>query len=117
MQTARFGYTATLRSNGNVLVTGGVGITGTALASAEIFDPTKGTFTTTASMQTTRRGHTATLLANGMVLVAGGFDANSKALDTAELYDLVAGCLSGPPDEANARPYRTVPYPGLGRRF
>ena len=66
----------TLLSDGRVLVAGGRSDT-----SAEIYDPTTGTFTATGSMTVVRTGPTATLLGNGKVLVAGGND-----LGSAELY-------------------------------
>jgi alpha-tubulin suppressor-like RCC1 family protein len=90
MQTARYYQTATLLNNGQVLVTGGAGANGAAMASAELFNPATGTFSSTGTMISARMRHTATLLANGMVLVAGGMGANSKDLDTAELYDPTA---------------------------
>ena len=74
METARVGHTATLLTNGNVLVTGG-NDAARALATAEIFDPATGMFTPTAgNMENNRVGHTATLLndGSGRVLVAGG---------------------------------------------
>ena len=72
--TARYGHTATLLPNGQVLVAGGLGLTGD-LASAELYDPATGMWTATGSLATARRSHTATLLPNGQVLVAGGFTA------------------------------------------
>ena len=69
--TARNSHTATLLPNGQVLVAGGfTGISN--LASAELYDPATGLWTTTGSMATARYRHTATLLPNGQVLVAGG---------------------------------------------
>ena len=72
MTVARRGHTATLLSNGKVLVTGGTD--GTAvLKSAEIYDPATGQWTaTTGTMRFTRRWHTATLLTDGSVLIVGG---------------------------------------------
>lgn len=76
-------HTATLLSNGKVLVAGG----GNAVA--ELYDPTKGTWTRTGSMRDAQWGHTAVLLPNDKVLVAGG-----AGLTSAELYDPVKGTWS-----------------------
>ena len=68
--TARSRHTATLLPNGKVLVAGGNN--GSALSSAELYDPATGTWTATGSLGTARERPTATLLPNGKVLVAGG---------------------------------------------
>jgi Galactose oxidase, central domain len=89
MTTARFFPTATLLPNGQVLVAGGYlvncGPDCELLASAELYDPTAGTFTATGSMATARYSQTATLLPNGQVLMAAGY-GNSGFLASAELY-------------------------------
>ena len=72
-----------------VLVAGGSNANG-ALASAELYDPTSGSWTATGSLATGRYSHTATLLPNGKVLVVGGVKANSH-LASAELYDPASG--------------------------
>jgi hypothetical protein len=84
--------TATLLNNGKVLVAGGWTATFTPTASAELYDPTTGTFTATGSMTTSRSNHTATLLQNGKVLIAGG--ADSTVLSSAELYDPTTGTFT-----------------------
>ncbi len=90
MSAVRTGYTATLLGNGKVLVAGGF-VPGTGpLASAELFDPTTGTFSATGSMGSARSSHTATLLSDGKVLVTGGTDSN-VVFATAELYDPATG--------------------------
>lgn len=94
LATARQLHTATLLATGKVLVTGGLGSTGSSIATAELFDPTPQSFTaTTGSMGTARAQHTATLLKDGTVLVTGG-DPPGAVLATAELYDPTAGTFS-----------------------
>ncbi len=88
MITPRTGFTATVLHDGHVLVAGGcadVNCTG-ILASAELYDPGTGRWTTTTPMTTPRNAFTATLLPSGNVLVAGGFDG-TQMLASAELYD------------------------------
>jgi hypothetical protein len=74
LNTGRYGHTATLLNNGMVLIAGGIGYpSGYPLDSAELYNPTTGTFTLiAASMNAWRADATATLLNNGMVLIAGG---------------------------------------------
>jgi hypothetical protein len=87
MHQARYWHAATLLTDGQVLITGGYGLTGVALDTAELFDPANGTFTPIGLMTTARYGHTATLLGDRTVLVAGGYGAG--ALASAELFDPV----------------------------
>jgi N-acetylneuraminic acid mutarotase len=89
MVTARQGHTATLLSNGQVLVAGGCidFACATSLAQAEIYSPTTGTWTAVASMNVPRSGHTATLLASGKVLVASGCGSAVTPCYSAEIYD------------------------------
>ncbi len=84
MGLARTDHTATLLPDGMVLVAGGGDGTGQGgtRASAELYDPSTGSWTATGSMGEARGNHTATLLSDGRVLVVGGF-----ALASAELYD------------------------------
>jgi galactose oxidase-like protein/Kelch motif protein len=88
---ARLFHTATLLSNGKVLVAGGFDNTGLPLASAELYDPASGTWTATGSLGTAHAFHTATLLLNGNVLVAGGNNDTIGELASAELYDPASG--------------------------
>lgn len=82
MVNPRAFHTATLLSNGKVLVTGGNG----GGVSAELYDPVTGSFAVTGSMSVARSLHTSTLLTSGKVLVVGGA--------TAELYDPPTGLFT-----------------------
>ena len=86
MATARQYHSATLLSDGKVLVAGGGSSSG-ILASAELYDPAVGTWSSTGSMATARENHSATLLPDGKVLVAGGYANGSSILASAELYN------------------------------
>ena len=71
MATARSSHAATLLPNGRVLIVGGSD-GDHALASAELYDPATGTFSSAGSMSKARDGATATLLPDGRVLICGG---------------------------------------------
>jgi hypothetical protein len=112
MATPRSQHTATVLADGRVLITGGLSgsIPPTAgeitlvsyrtaavdsfLATAEVYDPTTGTFSKTDSMSTPHRGHTATLLGDGRVLVVGNGGETSAAGTAADVYDPVTGTWS-----------------------
>jgi Galactose oxidase, central domain/Kelch motif len=101
MSVTRVSHTATLLSNGKVLVAGGHD------ASAELYDPTSGKFAATGSMSVGRSSHTATLLANGKILIAGGASV-SGALATAELYDPNNGTFTATGSMAASRTSQTA---------
>ncbi|HEU0209583.1 MAG TPA: kelch repeat-containing protein, partial [Candidatus Udaeobacter sp.] len=114
--TARAGHTATLLPDGKVLVTGGVNsyydddfnYFSFVLASAELYDPASGTWSTTGPLSTMRVFHTATLLPNGKVLVTGGEGSGGGVLPSAELYDPVAGTWSSTGPLGTAREFHTA---------
>jgi len=87
MHAGRIAHTATLLSDGRVLVAGGRGEK--LNASAEIYDPKTSRFTETGWLITARYKHTAGLLPDGRVLIAGGSDERDwhGNLSGAEIYD------------------------------
>lgn len=85
MAVARHGHTATVLTDGRVLIIGGLDASG-PLAAGEVFDPAQKTFSLAGNLVNARCGHTATLLTNGRVLIAGGQDA-SGPLASAEIFD------------------------------
>ena len=70
MLMAREEHTATLLSDGRVLVAGGFNSLNGALTNAEIYNPNTQTWSPIPGMHTARYEHTATLLTNGQVLIA-----------------------------------------------
>jgi len=85
MTTQRMYSSAALLPNGKVLISGGLNFYrprlryATATATAELFDPTTGTWSSAGSMNAMRSYHSSTVLPNGKVLVVGS--------GTADLYD------------------------------
>ncbi len=92
MKDVRYSHTASLLSNGKVLVTGG-GITDVfASMGTELYDPSIGKWKSEGDMQNNRVMHTASVLANGNVLIAAGGNSQyvQYQLNTAELYNSTA---------------------------
>lgn len=85
--TAHSHHTATLLSDGRVLLAGGFDSTGVPQSQAEIYDPTSRTWRATAAMNQARAWHADALLPNGKVLVSGGFGPGFGLLATAEVFD------------------------------
>ena len=103
MHIGRQFQTATLLSDGKVLVAGGFVSCDDDFCSdtktAELYDPGTGTWAGTGSMHAAREQQTATLLRTGQVLVAGGlneggFSGSGSRYSSAELYNPAAGTWS-----------------------
>ena len=87
--------------NGLVLIAGGYNDI-SQIASAELYNPATGTWTTTGSLATARENHTATLLPNGLVVVTGGIGSVGY-LAGVELYNPAAGTWTTTGSLSNAR--------------
>jgi hypothetical protein len=94
MKQGRWGHSAVLLPNKQVLVAGGAtnrsGDSIRALTSAELYDPANNTWTDAKPMTDARTGHTAIVLKDGKVLVCGGAAPVSGSSDVplgfCELY-------------------------------
>ena len=107
MVDARSGHTATLLSDGKVLVTGGRDENLNVWQWAEIYDPAIGSFTLTGNTMEPRAYHTAVLLDDGKVLVAGGYGRcdpdGCNSLASAEIFNPTSGAFTPTASLANER--------------
>ena len=92
MTKTRGNHTAQLLPNGKVLVAGGLCSGGFTYAdnSAELYDPSTGSWKATGSMNAARANTAATWLTNGQVLIARGNGTSSGARST-ELHNPSTG--------------------------
>jgi len=90
MNTARAENSLSMLPDGTVLAAGGFdsynSSASTITSTAELWDPSTGTWAYTSSLATGRAGHTATVLASGNVVVAGGDVGGGGLTASAELY-------------------------------
>ena len=97
MTSKRLGHTATMLADGRVLIVGGISHNQTPYgaltpdqwvptASAEIYDPSTGTYTQTGSLELPRTDHAAVLLPTGEVMVVGGWMQMSYQQDGTPVY-------------------------------
>ena len=112
---ARAEHTATLLSDGRILVAGGsrggIGTDAPAFDTAEIYDPETGEWTVIAVMAVAHTRHTATLLEDGRVLVTGG----RGQITEAELFDPATGNWSSAGSLSESRAHHTATLLADGR--
>jgi hypothetical protein len=123
MAQRRIEHIAALLPSGKVLVSGGYLDRGgefiIATATAELFDPTTGTWSSTGGMLRFRSRHTVTVLHSGrlagQVLVTGGWNDSDGDLRTAELYDPATRTWSATGDMTERRYGHTATQLHLGK--
>lgn len=97
MASPRYWHTATLLSNGQVLVTGGRNASAASgQTGAEIFDPSSNTWSTVSPFSTARYLHSAAILPNGTVIIAGG-EGSSYPTATEIFVPSTGMWIAGPP--------------------
>ncbi|WP_437492684.1 kelch repeat-containing protein [Sorangium sp. So ce1014] len=100
MAVARTRHTATrlheTDPRSRVLIAGGFGASGAALASAELYDQQSRSFSVIAPMPQGRGGHTATRLDTGAVFLAGGSGSATGTASTTTLVYADGAFSSGP---------------------
>ena len=89
MLTSSASHTATLLTNGKVIVFGG------GNTAVQIFDPTPKTWSSVGTLSTSRSFHTATRLPDGRVLVIGGADNSGNTLSSTIVYTPSTGSGNG----------------------
>lgn len=99
---SRYNHTATLLSDGRVLILGGettedLGTGNDQVPWAEVYDPATGRFTTWTSLVVPRSSHAVTLLNNGKLWLTGGYRSSGLATDRTEFFDPETGVsVEGP---------------------
>jgi Galactose oxidase, central domain len=122
MNEFRKSPSATLLPDGTVLIAGGragtSGIDQVSFNSAELYDPTAGTFAVVASvMSASRVYHTANLLNDGTVLIAGGEQAHGCCFPdpSADIYTPASRSFSKVGSMSSGRALHTATLLQTGR--
>lgn len=110
MVTPRASGTATLLTDGRVLLTGGyLGEGEGPTHRAEVYDPRRNEFASVADLGVARADHTASLLPDGRVVIAGGFDESGAALASTEVFDPASHTIIPGPDLSTPRAAHVAP--------
>jgi hypothetical protein len=88
MTTPRFNPVVLTHPSGVALFIGGAETPTSTVATMEIFDPGKGTFTEAGNMTQPREGEAIAVLSDGRLLITGGRTAEGVMTETAEICDL-----------------------------
>ncbi|HVZ74983.1 MAG TPA: kelch repeat-containing protein [Polyangia bacterium] len=118
LSAARVGHTATIMSNGYVLVAGGGPYNSTTVyATCDLYNPTTNLWKPTADMISARTGHAATLNWDDSIIVSGGIGPGSSALAIkgAERFKSAFETWMEEPSLLTARAFHTAtPTPSSG---
>jgi hypothetical protein len=101
LNVARKSHSATVLSDGKVLIVGGENQNG-FVTEAEIFDPSTGSFSFSGNLNIPRADHSATRLSDGRVLIAGG-RGDLGSLNSTEIFDPTNGVFTAGPDLTHSR--------------
>jgi hypothetical protein len=102
MSDLRAQATATLLADGRVLVIGGYRGNG-ANDTADLYDPSTGSFIATGKLAQGRYWHTATLLADGSVVAIGGTGSGRSPVISAERWNPTTGSFAVAAELPSAR--------------
>jgi N-acetylneuraminic acid mutarotase len=93
MAIARFGHSANLLNDGQVLIAGTIVQSCGAVpcTTTELYDPASNSFSASGALNTARYNHSAVRLLDGRVMVAGGIGSGNSALTSSETYDAKTG--------------------------